>query len=413
MKKEIIIKTVVSSLMCMAVLPVFSKKINIHDFTVTEKDFVDTIPITFKYNKIFFPVIINDHTYHFIFDTGSDIEAINESAGIDCQKLDVTAVASDASGVNKRKQIVRMPDLQIGKLHIQDMKAIVLGKSALDCYNDGLIGFNLIRKKILVKVDISNKRMILTDRKHFFDNEQGTVVKYEDQGTPIVPFTLSHFGSDYAIFDTGRVGLLDLNKDLYDFILKKNTKKKKSNADFLKQIVWKQNGTTGYSVNGNAPESEINYIDAEQLFLGGIEFDHAKINTRPGFCGFGSEVLKYGSMLFNPYKKSMTFQPYGNTSKINITEKAPNIVFSFQKEKIVIGTINPQSDPYKQGARQGDVVVELNDKAIDDVCTFYGMTWNILRQPTYKMKLKLRDAQGNVKSVTVEKKEDQDNTSSK
>lgn len=403
MKKGIIIKTVVSSLMCMAVLSAFGKKINIHKFTITEKNFADTIPIDFKYDQILFPVVINDHTYHFILDTGSDIEAINEGAGIDCQKLDLTPVVSDASGVNKRKSIVRMPDLQIGNLHIQDMKAIVLDKGPLNCYNDGLIGFNLIRKNILVKVDINNKRMILTDRKHFFDNEQGTIVKYEDEGTPIVPFTLSHFGHDYAIFDTGRRSLFDLNKSLYDLILKKNTEKKKSNADFLKQIVWQENGTTGYSVNGNAPESKLIYICADQLYLGYIEFDHANIKACPGFCGVGAEVLKYGSMIFNPYKKSITFQPYGNTSKINITEKTPNIEFSYQEGKIVIGTINPQSEPYKDGARQGDVLVEVNGLEIDDVCTFYNMAWIILKQPTYKMIIKLRDAQGNVKSVIVEK----------
>jgi len=247
-------------------------------------------------------------------------------------------------------KIVKLENIQLGKLHIANYPLLLNEKQDFSCLNDGLIGFNLLRKGLKMKIDIQKRHIILTDQPKMFANESGQAVN--------------------AIFDTGSSVLFSMNKPaIYDG--SKLPKRNKEYRAFLSQTIWSDSGYGSISLSGAQYDSCF-FMKLQQLNVLGVCLRDVPSQTSNGFCSIGVKILKYGSIVIDPFKQKMLFQPYENNTTIDVNEAPTNISVGFKDGQCFISMINPNSDIYKQGGRKGDRIKTLNGDEITDVCSFLG-----------------------------------------
>ena len=133
-------------------------------FDVKEKNFVDTIPIVYRYGQILMPVTIEGRAYNFLLDTGAGLGLINLPTDIKFNESQKSISFSDANSQSLVRKTVTLPELKIGNLTLRNYPCVI-SKTPFSCANDGIIGFNLIRKGIIIKIDLRGGHIILTDKK--------------------------------------------------------------------------------------------------------------------------------------------------------------------------------------------------------------------------------------------------------
>lgn len=186
------------------------------NFTYSQKDFVDTIPIEVIDNQIFVTATVNGRPYRFNIDTGSSQGTIYNNAPFVGMRSLGNVVSQDAAGRSDTVGVVQMPQFSLGKLTVTGYVASVFHSSMTRSY-DAILGFDLFNKGLCCKIDTRNKRMILTDRRDFFDGEKGYALHYTLKWW--VPYVMvSPFKRHYdeALFDTGSSILYTMNKESFD-----------------------------------------------------------------------------------------------------------------------------------------------------------------------------------------------------
>ena len=174
------------------------------DFTLSAKNFVDTIPITFEEGQIYLPVTIDGREYRFNLDTGSSQGILYTDSpfciGTRLGKIEV----QDAHGHKDSIQAARFPTFRLGHLTIRNYSGTLHRPlQGLRDY-DAIIGFDLFNKGLSAKIDVRRGWMILTDRKNFFRREPGYKWKYRLlRFVPHVKLSPYRGCSDEALFDTG------------------------------------------------------------------------------------------------------------------------------------------------------------------------------------------------------------------
>lgn len=348
----------------------FENKSAFLDFSIQESNFVDTIGFEFKKGQIIIPVTCEGKVYHFCLDTGSGCGVLNATTNITYVATGTVAKNNDANNVSSMSKIVKLENIQLGKLHIANYPLLLNEKQDFSCLNDGLIGFNLLRKGLKMKIDIQKRHIILTDQPKMFANESGQAVKYISYDVPLVTFKVSFGLKDYAIFDTGSSVLFSMNKTtIYDG--SKLPKRNKGYRAFLSQTIWSDSGYGSISLSGAQYDSCF-FMKLQQLNVLGVCLRDVPSQTSNGFCSIGVKILKYGSIVIDPFKQKMLFQPYENNTTIDVNEAPTNISVGFKDGQCFISMINPNSDIYKQGGRKGDRIKTLNGDEITDVCSFLG-----------------------------------------
>ena len=86
-------------------------------------------------------------------------------------------VSQDAAGRSDTVGVVQLPQFTIGKLTVTGYVASVFHSTLTRSY-DAILGFDLFNKGLCCKIDTRHKRMILTDRRDFFDGEKGYALHY-------------------------------------------------------------------------------------------------------------------------------------------------------------------------------------------------------------------------------------------
>ena len=388
---KLIVLFILVSLNCKA----FEKDNSFLNFKIDQTDFVDTIPVDFKNGQILIPVVCNNMTCHFCLDTGSGCGILNLPTDIHYYNTGVKVIISDANNSEGNKVLTRIPYMRVGKVGIENYPVLLSSNETLSCLNDGVIGFNLLRKGLLLKIDIASKQIIITDKKNFFKNEKGISSHYKSLDVPLVVFNMSYGKSDYAVFDTGRSSFFDMNKkEIYDFNV--NPKNNPQYRQFLDQTIWEGFGYGAISIN-NVAESACSFMKLKALNIFGLSFADVPSTATNGFCGIGTEVLKYGSVIINPFNHKIIFQPYGADKEINLDKAPINMVVSVKDGRPFISMINPHCKLFKDGARTGDVIVGLYGIAVNDYCTFL----NTYYSKSINKTIKLKDAQGNLKVLIL------------
>lgn len=377
-------------------------------FTVTspvgeagEGLFADTIDIEFENHRILLPVEIDGRKYRFLFDTGCTQGAVfdpsplwGRSRGGSSSLKEVGRVAfRDINDRPDTVRVVQLPPFRLGSLTIDGYLCTVIRSGPVTRGYDGIIGFDLLNKGLCCKIDVENKRLILTDRKKLFAHEEGYEVKYKLHS--FVPYVwVSPFmrHMDRALFDTGYSGLYTMNRESFQ----KHVYKSKQVAA---QVEGRAIGQHTIGAGGVETADTVYFLALDRLKWDDFSLRNYHTITQEGSSHIGAELLDYGRIIINPFKKRIIFQPNTKTDELTIGNSALQMSIVPAGNRPSIGLIREGSEAYLNGMRRGDVILKINDRDIPSVAAY--MQFPFVKGETYTFTV--RTEQGNIKKVQITK----------
>lgn len=276
-------------------------------FSINKKNFVDTIDIEWHRNQIYIKGFVGDKPCRINFDTGSSMGMISENFLNDEYRHIGTLSSRDANGKVSPVRVVMLPDVRIGSLVLSHYPATIRPKQPINVVYgniganyDLLLGFDLINKGLIVKIDTKAGKMIITDRQNFF-HDKGYIADYRlVRYAPNLKINVFKDCYDEAIFDTGSPFLYEMSRNsIKHFML--------WTPDF-KSLV--KNDSTGRKTVGihSIEESSNNVMLLfEELRILGFDFKNLSIGTTKGNSRIGAEILNYGSIIIDGKKRKILF----------------------------------------------------------------------------------------------------------
>lgn len=334
------------------------------NFTYSLKNFVDTIPIEIADNQIFVTGTVNGHPYRFCIDTGSSQGTIYDNAPFSGLRSLGNVVSQDAAGRSDTVGVVQLPQFTIGKLTVTGYVASVFHSTLTRSY-DAILGFDLFNKGLCCKIDTRHKRMILTDRRDFFDGEKGYALHYTLKWW--VPYVMvSPFKRHYdeALFDTGSPILYTMNKERFD---EHAYKSKNVNSQVAARV--KGNMTIGNI--GAEHTSEVAFLKLNRLKWDDFSFLNVNAVTTQGTSRIGASLLNYGAVVINGFRRYIRFLPYTEGDSVEVNNKAVTTAYvPTSGGRAAVGIILPESPDYQAGLRQGDIILSIDGHPINTFTEF-------------------------------------------
>lgn len=363
------------------------------NFQFSQKHFVDTIPIIFEKDQIYIEATVGGRRCLLNFDTGSSQGAVfgnNIPAG---SKPLGTVLTTDANGRRDTVGVVGLPAMTIGPLRIDGYVASVFRRQYIRGRYDAILGFDVVNKGLCVKIDTRKKIMILTDRRDFFDGEPGFGLHYKLKW--FVPYLMvSPFKRhvDEVRFDTGASQLYAMNKQSFD-----NHAYKSKNVE--SQVEGRSKGSFTIGTLGAAPTEEVAFLHLDRLKWGQFRFTDVHAVTTQGASRIGASMLRYGTVTINGFRRKITFQPYDGGDSVVVDNRPLSVAFVPYEGRAAVGVIYEESDPYKAGMRQGDVVLAVNGHEMRTFQQFLDFDF----QDDARYVFTLRDQQGKMKEVVCKR----------
>lgn len=372
----------------------------------SERNFVDTIRVKVEKGAVIVPVEIAGQERHLLFDTGAEHgfwfgshEEWMKSANADSTKW------RDINGKTNTASLVLVPEMRMGRLGISNYPVSVgghLGDYICGRF-DGIIGFDLVTKRLSVKLDTKDSLLIVTDRKGFFDEEtkgQPSVNYWLAKPTYPMVYVELPFGSAYMSFDTGAIGHgVDLSNEVLAQWLKKKKKRKAiEDATLLSDTTLNVNiGLSG--ANADTLVERIVHLPTVQM--GSLTIKDAYVSSANMSCLVGSALLKHASLIIDSAKKRYVFLPHDGTSDIILNDKAHHSMSLVPKDStgVLQAVIRKGSEAYEKGVRTGDYLIEADDIPIDDVCTYVAIQQR--KKPGEVIHFLFRSPNGKEKRVAI------------
>ena len=359
-----------------------------------DEDFADTIAIEFTAaNEVIVPVQIGGRTFRFLFDTGASQGVAFTGSGMPYVRNAGYVVAVDFNGHPDTVRVVQLPTLHIGHLSIDGYIAQVVNGRGVRRPYDGMIGFDIVNKGLLCKIDTQNKRLILTDRKKHFADEEGYEVKYKMQG--FVPYVwVSPFmrHMDCALFDTGFPRLYSMNRESFQTHVYKS-------RQVAAQVEGRTVGSRFIGVNSVEASDTVYFLALDRLKWDDFAFRDYHTTTSDGPSHIGADLLNYGSLIINPRRERMLFQPYNGADSITVSNQQFQMSIVPYQGRAMIGLIREESDAYQDGLRQGDVILKIDGRDVPTFTVF--QQWRFVRGETHIFTVRRRN--GSILDIPVRK----------
>lgn len=362
------------------------------DFKLSARHFADTIAIEYEHGRVYVPVTIGGKEMRFLLDTGASQAVVYDDCPIEgCTEAGRIA-SHDAIGRVDTVTVLRLPSITIGQLTLTGCKATLQHRAVRRGNVDGIIGFDIVNKGLLMKIDIRNRQLILTDHKKFFKNEQGYDTRYRlVRHVPYVTVSPFEGYSEHVLFDTGSRQLYAINKKSFD---QGENACKAQNAQQIEGRSW---GRHAMGFSGTEPLGEVVFLGIDRLKWGSFEFGDIHTLTTQGGSHIGARILEYGCVTIDPRRKRMRFQPYEDTTRITIGNKQIEKAIVNDHGIPVVGLVWKNSEAYQAGLREGDVILKADDRRID---TFHDyVNFRPLNGKTYD--ISVRDSRGFTKLIKI------------
>lgn len=361
------------------------------NFAFSQRNFADTIPIEVVDNQIFIKATAGGRVYRFCLDTGSSQGTVYDSSPIMGLRQLGSVVSRDAAGRKDTVAVVQLPAITLGKLTITGYVASRFPSTILRSY-DGIIGFDLFNKGLCCKIDTRNRRMVIADRRDFFDGETGYALHYKLKW--FVPYVMvSPFKRHYdeALFDTGSNVLYTMNKQSFD---EHAYKSKNVNG----QVEARVKGTLTIGNIGAERGGEVAFLKLDRLKWGDFSFLDVSAVTTQGSSKIGASMLRYGSVIINGFRRYIRFQPYGGGDSVKVSNKPLTTAYVPTDDgRASVGVVMPGSADYEAGLRQGDVILSIDGKAIATFTAFQRFTF--VKGMAHKVRVLTKE--GKVKDVVL------------
>lgn len=333
-------------------------------FALSRHNFCDTIPLLLDNGRLFLTVTIDGKKQKVLLDTGSSQGVVFANRLPEGLTHLGTVLARDGNGHTDSVQVVQLPRFQLGSNIIEGYVATVHKPTVASKNDHFIVGFDLFNSGLSAKIDLQNRRLILTDRPEMFANESGQRLKYKLKW--FVPYVIvSPFKrhADETAFDTGYAGLYTMNKDHFD----RHAYKSKNVGSQVEAVV---QGQSTFSLFGVEQYAEVAFMHLDRLQLADFNLLNVKVRTTYGSSKLGCELLNYGTVIILPKRRHIVFQPYNGAESMEANNRLKQMAFVPSNNRPMIGIINPMSEPYKLGFRQGDVVLAIDGKPINSFQTF-------------------------------------------
>ncbi len=328
-------------------------------FTLSEENFVDTIPIEFEDDQIYIHATVNGLDYRLNIDTGSSQGIAYANGRLPYGRILGKVESRDANGRIDTIQAVAFPTFTIGHLTISGYSGSLFRRHHTPAKYDAIIGFDLFNKGLSAKIDTREGIMILTDIRNYFDMEEGYRFKYRLlRFVPNVKLSPYPNCIDEALFDTGSRRLYVMGNRSLDLFYDRF-------PDISSQIESRSHGHRAVGGFGAEKADRLTFLWLDGFNLGGYEFRDYHTMTTQGYSRIGGELLRYGSLIINPRRKTMTFQPYNEGDAFMVSNSQTNIAFIPQNDRPVVGMVWEGGPHYRNGFRQGDMILQIDNHFIN------------------------------------------------
>lgn len=368
------------------------------------KNFCDTIPLEVEDGQLFLRVVMGSRTYRFCLDTGSSQGMVYQGNNISGLQMLGNIVSHDANNHSDTVGVVQLPPFRLGSLTISGYVASIMPRQAISKKFDAIIGFDLFNRGISGKIDTERGMLVLTDQRKMFREEErkGHWVKYRLKW--FVPYLyVSPFvrHTDEVLFDTGFNQLYTMNRESLeqhksDDLARLN---KQLGAGIDRQIEGRAEGQMSIGGFGAEQHAEVAFLHLDRLKWGDLALTDVRAITTEGASKMGAPLLNYGSVIINPWKKTITLLPHDSlltgTNTISVGNKQFSVAFVPFRGQASVGLIFDQSEQYKAGMRQGDVILQIDQRPIPSFDAF--LKYNFAKGENHRFRL--RDKDGKEKTV--------------
>ncbi len=334
------------------------------NFQYSLRHFVDTIPIEIEKNQIFVWAEMNGERHRFNIDTGSSQGSMYQGAHIGSWTELGNVVSRDAAGYRDTVRVIQLPPFKLGQLEISNYVASVFPRQHSRLKYDAILGFDLFNKGLCCKIDARQGYMIITDRRDFFDLEPGYGLRYQLKW--FVPYLLvSPFKRhvDQVLFDTGSRQLFTMNKQSFD-----EHAYKSKNVE--SQVEGRAEGAFAIGQLGAERTDEVVFMNLDRLKWDEFAFKNVRAITTQGASRIGAQILNYGTVTINGFRRKITFQPYDGVDSVVVNNPLPHIAYVPRHGQPTVGLILEDCDEYRAGLRQGDTILAIDGKTVSSFGAF-------------------------------------------
>ena len=400
------------------------------NFGLSAENFCDTISIDVEDDLILVPVQINNKVYRFCLDTGSSQGMVYANSNIPNLVPLGNIISRDANNHVDTVQVIQLPPFTLptnsSQLTVSGYVASLMPRHSISDKYDAIIGFDLFNRGICAKIDKQRGLLILTDEKKLFRAEEkvGYTLRYKLKW--FVPYLyVSPFvrHTDEALFDTGAPLFYTMSRESFDQHLASDLANLHKNlgAGIERQVEGRAEGHLTLGGFGLEKKDEVVFLHLDRLKWGDFAFTDLHTITTQGASKIGAKLLDFGTVIINPFRKHITFQPYPNEvpssgeegsgvvakpspigegwggapSSIRVGNKQFSVAFVPYKGQAVVGLIWEGSPPYKAGMRQGDVILQIDQRPITSFADF--QRFGFIKGERHRFRL--RDQQGVEKIV--------------
>ena len=354
-------------------------------FHISAKNFCDTIPIIIEDDLILLPVTIGDQQFRFLLDTGSSQGMVYANTDVYPLVTLGNIISRDANNHQDTVQVVQLPPFTLNAtpITISGYVASLMPRDAVSSKYDAVIGFDLFNRGLCAKIDRQQSVLILSDNKKAFRNEEklGHTLRYKLKW--FVPYLyVSPFvrHTDEALFDTGSTALYTMSRQSFDEHVAADLANlsKQLGADIERQVEGRAQGHLSIGGFGIEEKDEVVFLHLDRLKWADFSFTDLHAITTQGASKIGSQILSYGSILINPFRKRITFLPNPSTAvplptgegqggaptSVRVANRQLGVAFVPQQGRAAVGLIWDQSQPYQAGMRQGDIILQIDQRLI-------------------------------------------------
>lgn len=364
-------------------------------FEMSKTGFCDTIPIIVDEGQIYIDIELGGEKRRFNLDTGAAQGALFGNAAMKGARHLGYVASNDAAGNKDTVEVVALPTLTFSSgLKTEGYVATVYDKGSVKRKYDGVLGFDLFNSGISAKIDTRAGVMILSDRTDIFAKEKGHRLKYRLKWfAPYVKVSPFIRHVDEALFDTGYRHLYTMNDESF----RKHSYKSRQ---VMEQVTDSAKGSFAIGNIGAEESAMVYFMQLDRLAWGEYRFTDVSAMTTRGSSKIGAALLNYGSIIIEPKRKSLTFQPYCDTDSTSVTNTLPSLAFVPVNGKPAIGIVARGCDAYKAGARSGDIILSIDGKPMLTFADLLAYPFIYDRENIFL----LQSANGQIKEVRMKRR---------
>jgi len=289
---------------------IFDSKVDFNQGRTLQNEYFDTISFNYIRGKIVLPVIIQQDTFDFIFDSGAPTIVSEEIMERFSYPLLGADTIRDTHRNKKNRKIAVVQKISLGDIDFGNIPAIVSSfhKLPWSCFNvDGFIGSNLLRNSV-VKINLDSRQLLVSNTlrpEMDYQKMQYVDINLDHQSSPYVKLTLGNNFKSNFLFDTGSDDFINLNQEEFQHI--KSTLKIENLRDGY------GSGTMG--LFGPGKKGNTYKLRLDSLIFCDYRITNPSLKVTGADSKIGSKILEYGPVILNYAKRKLYFYSKENPVK--------------------------------------------------------------------------------------------------